>query len=158
AGVSVGSVRKLEQGGQVRMDTLHKLARALNVVTVTFAAPTSPEPSEASPDEMVLADIRSAISPPIGVDGQPILGVAAAFEPDLRELGRTVNLVAAAYHADRYDDLASVVPAVLRSAHFHVTAFDSGREHEEALRLRADITGMAGRYLVQIRAHDLALT
>lgn len=139
------------------METLHKIARALGVVTVTFASPTSPEPSEASVDEMVLADMRSAIHPPIDLEGQPIFGLTSAGRPDLALLRGAVRTVAAAYHDDRYDDLAGVLPALVRSAHHHVETFTTGRDHDEALRLRADITGLAGRYLIQIRAHDLAL-
>lgn len=157
AGVSVASVRKLEQGGQVRMETLHKLARALGVVTVTFVSPTSPEPQETSLDEMALADMRSAIHPPISLKGQPIFGLTPTGQPDLTLLRRAVRSVAVAFERSRYDDLAGILPALVRSAHHHVEAFDSGRDHEEALRLRADITQVAGRYLITIRAHDLAL-
>ena len=157
AGVSITSVRKIEQGGQVRMETLNKLARALNVVTVTFAAPTSPEPQEASIDDLVLAEMRSAIHPPISLTGQPIFGLTPAGQPNLHQLRNAVRSVAVAYHADRYDDLAGIMPALVRSAHHHVEAFDAGQDHHEAVRLRADITGLAGRYLIQIRAHDLAL-
>ncbi|MEU4357395.1 helix-turn-helix domain-containing protein [Streptomyces virginiae] len=44
AGVSPGTVRKVEQGGTVRMETLHALARALGVTTATLLAPDAPEP------------------------------------------------------------------------------------------------------------------
>jgi transcriptional regulator with XRE-family HTH domain len=156
AGISVSPVRKLEQGGQVRMETLHAIARALNVVTVTFVSPTAPQPQEASIDDVVLSDMRSAIHPPMSISGHPVLA-AYLGDPDLQQLRRSVQSIAAAYHADSYDHLATVMPAVVRAAHFHVEALDTGREHDEALRLRSDITGLAGRYLIQIRAHDLAL-
>jgi transcriptional regulator with XRE-family HTH domain len=156
ANISVASVRKVEQGGQARMETLHKIARALGVVTVTFVSPTAPQPQEASIDDLVLADMRSAIHPPVSMSGHPLFA-AYLGDPDLQALRRSVRSIAVDYHKDRYDHLASVMPAVVRSAHFHVEAFDTGRDHDEALRLRADITGLAGRYLIQIRAHDLAL-
>ncbi|GAB3977712.1 hypothetical protein GCM10029978_068230 [Actinoallomurus acanthiterrae] len=157
SGLSVAVIRKIEQGGNVRMETLHKIARALGVVTVTFVAPTSPEPTEASVDELVLAEMRSAIHPPISLTGHPIFGTTEVGAPDLGQLRRAVRYVAAAYHADRYDDLAGTMPALVRSAHHHVEVFDAGNDHQEALQLRADITGLAGRYLIQVRAHDLAL-
>ena len=156
AHLSLGVIEKIEQGKTVRMESLHAVARALNVVTVTFVAPNSPEPRE-SLDEMVLAEMRSAIHPPVSITGHPLFGLTPAGVPDLDRLRRAVQNVARAYHADRYDDLASLMPALVRSAHHHVDTVGSGQDHAEALRLRADVTGIAGRYLIQIRAHDLAL-
>ncbi|GAA4239003.1 hypothetical protein GCM10022254_57310 [Actinomadura meridiana] len=157
AGLSLAVIKKLEQGGTCRMETYHQLARALGVTTVWFVAASSPEPKEAAVDEMVLADMRSAINPPVGMGGKPLYGTADADQPDLGRLRAAVSAVAAKYHADAYDDLAVLMPALVRSAHHHVDAHDAGDEHREALRLRADVTGLAGRYLIQIRAHDLAL-
>lgn len=157
AGLSLAVIKKLEQGGTCRMETYHQLARALGVTTVWFASAGSPEPAEATVDDVVLADMRSAINPPVGLSGSPLYGTADGDHPDLGRLTGAVNAVAAKYHADAYDDLAKLMPALVRSAHHHVAAYDSGDEHRKALRVRADITGLAGRYLIQIRAHDLAL-
>jgi transcriptional regulator with XRE-family HTH domain len=157
AGLSTQVIRKLEQGGTCRMETLHQLARALGVQTVWFASAGAPEPTEATVDDAVLADMRSAINPPIGLSGRPLYGTADGDHPDLPRLAQAVNNVAVKYHADRYDDLAATMPALVRSAHHHVEVYDSGDQRREALRVRADITGLAGRYLIQIRAHDLAL-
>lgn len=66
-------------------------------------------------------------------------------------------MAAGAYHADRYDDLASFLPALVRSAHWHVDGYRGEAQQNDALRTRADVVGLAGRYLIQIRAHDLAL-
>ena len=101
--------------------------------------------------------MRSAIHPPVSITGQPLFGLTPAGAPDLDRLRRAVYKVARIYHSDRYDDLAGLMPALVRSAHHHVDAFGNGADHAEALRLRADVTGIAGRYLIQIRAHDLAL-
>src|SRR5690606_37797205 len=48
------------------------------------------------------------------------------------------------------------LPAVVQSAHQHVQALD-GEEKVRAHRVRADILVSAGRYLIQVREHDLAL-
>lgn len=157
AGLSLAVIKKLEQGGTCRMETYHQLARALGVTTVWFASAGSPEPTEATVDDVVLADMRSAINPPIGMTGRPLYGTADGDHPDLARLGGAIATVAAKYHADAYDDLARFMPALVRSAHHHVDLHDTGDQHREALRLRADILCLAGRYLIQVRAHDLAL-
>ncbi|TDC09740.1 XRE family transcriptional regulator [Nonomuraea longispora] len=154
AGLSVQVVKKIEQGGSARLETLHQLARTLGVVTLTFVGSTSPEPREADHDEAVLSDIRSAINPPMGLSGRPVYGTADGDELDLARLNKAVNAMTAAYHSDRYDSLAGFLPALVRSAHHHVEAYS---ERRDALRTRANIVGLAGRYLIQVRAHDLAL-
>ncbi|MFB4312960.1 helix-turn-helix domain-containing protein [Actinomadura sp. 21ATH] len=157
SGLSPQVVRKLEQGGSVRMETCHQLARALGVKTVWFVHPQSPEPREDGRDDVVLSEMRSAINPPLGLSGKPLYGTADGDDPDLSRLERTISAVATKYHADAYDDLAVMMPGLIKSAHHHVDAYDSGDARRTALRLRADITGLTGRYLIQIRAHDLAL-
>lgn len=157
AGLGLTVIKKVERGGTARMETYHQLARALGVKTVWFISASSPEPAEAGIDDVVLADMRSAINPPVGLGGHPLYGTADGDQPDLGRLGRAVQTVAVAYHADRYDDLAALMPALVRSAHHHVDVYDTGDQRREALRLRADLTGLTGRYLIQIRAHDLAL-
>jgi transcriptional regulator with XRE-family HTH domain len=158
AGLSVQVIKKLEGGGNARLETLHMIARALGVRTLTFVTPDSPEPREESADELVLSDMRSAIHPPISLSGRALYGTSDGDEPDLRRLRRAITAVSAAYHSDRYDDLAQFVPALVRSAHYHVDACDSTDEQREAQRARGNVLGLAGRYLIQIRAHDLALT
>ncbi len=155
--LSLQVVKKIEQGGSARLETLHQLARTLGVRTLTFVGPTSPEPTEDNHDDAVLADMRSAINPPIGLSGRPIYGTADGDDLDLARLNKAVNAMAGAYHADRYDDLASFLPALVRSAHHHVDGLMGTKQQQDALRTRADVVGLAGRYLIQIRAHDLAL-
>lgn len=157
SGISLTVIKKIERGGTARMETYHQLARALGVQTIWFASAGSPEPIEANVDDVVLSDMRSAINPPIGLTGNPLFGTADGDQPNLARLGNAVGTVAKKYHDDAYDDLAALMPALVRSAHHHVSAYDTGDEHREAVRLRADITGLTGRYLIQIRAHDLAL-
>lgn len=156
AGLSIAVIKKVEQGrGGCRIETYHAIARALNVITLAFVAPQAPEPRAADYQDAALAEIRSVINPAKGITGEPLFDTGDD-EPDLGMLAQAVHAVGLAFHADRYDTVAQLVPAVVRSAHLHVSALD-GTDRETALRLRADILGVAGRYLIQVREHDLAL-
>lgn len=154
AGLSITSVRKIEQNGTARMETYNALGRALGVRTVWFMTADSPEPAPSRHRDGVLADIRSAINPPAGLKGR--LYADDDTPPNLGMLERAVNSVANAYQADRYDDVARMAPALVRSAHVHVHTLD-GDQHRHARRLRGDVLQLTGRYLIQIREHDLAL-
>jgi transcriptional regulator with XRE-family HTH domain len=154
AQVSVTVVRKLEQGGTARMETYNALARALRVRTVWFMTAESPAPQVADQRDAVLADIRSAVNPPAGLRGR--LFADDDMPPNLPMLDRAVHAVAAAYQADAYDDVARLSPALVRSAHVHVRALD-GEDRDQAVKLRADALQLTGRYLIQVREHDLAL-
>ncbi|MFI6905251.1 helix-turn-helix domain-containing protein [Nonomuraea sp. NPDC050394] len=156
ANLSLPVVKKIEQGGSARLETLHQLARALGVVTLTFVTPRSPEPRDEDHDAAVLAEIRAAINPPIGLQGTPLYG-GADDDLDLTRLDQAIGAMTRAYHSDRYDALAEILPALVRSAHHHVNGLPD-RVRSDALRTRANIVGLTGRYLIQIRAHDLALT
>jgi transcriptional regulator with XRE-family HTH domain len=154
AQVSVTVVRKIEQGGTARMETYNALARALRVRTVWFMTSESPPPQVADHRDAVLADIRSAVNPPAGLRGR--LFADDDMPPNLPMLNRAVHAVAAAYQADEYDDVARLSPALVRSAHVHVRSLD-GDDRDQAKRLRADALQLTGRYLIQVREHDLAL-
>ncbi len=154
ANVSVGVVRKIEQGGTARMETYHQLGRALGVRTVWFMTSETPGPRHDDQRDTVLADIRSAINPPAGLRGRILPD--DDMPPNLPLLQRAVNAVAAHYQEDRYDDVARLSPALVRSAHVHVAALE-GDEQATATRLRADALQLTGRYLIQIREHDLGL-
>lgn len=153
--LSVPTIKKIEQSrGGARMETYHTIARVFGLVTLAFAAPTAPVPRDEYQDAS-LAAIRAAINPPVDISGAPMFDVGVD-EPDLRMLSRAITSVSLAYYADRYDDVAQLVPSVIRSAHLHVRELD-GRDQEQAQRLRSDVLGVAGRYLIQVRQHDLAL-
>ena len=153
-GLGIATIKKIEQSGSARMETYSAIARFFGKVTLAFAESTSPTPGDEYQDPS-LAAIRAAINPPIDIFGEPMFEVGVD-EPDLRMLGRAINSVGLAYYADRYDDVAQLVPSVVQSAHLHVRELD-GCERERAQRLRADVLGVAGRYLIQVRQHDLAL-
>ncbi|GAA3976917.1 hypothetical protein [Thermobifida alba] len=77
-------------------------------------------------------------------------------EPNLDILSSAADALAGHYARGTYNELASLLPAVVQSAHQHVQALD-GHERRRAHRLRADILVSAGRWLIQVREHDLAL-
>lgn len=161
SGVSISVIRRLEQEtGGARLETLHKLARALEVNTMVFVPPatTAPEPAtEQERRDIVLAELRSVISPPVGLHGPIRAPLVDEGAPNLDRLGQAARSLFDAYHADRYDDVAALAPGLIRSAEYHVGTVDE-RRRRDAVRLRGDLLGVTGRYLVQIRAHDLALT
>src|SRR5690606_41950470 len=96
----------------------------------------------------------STMTPP---SPSPTLFRSADDAPPTRSrLGRGVEAVAAHYQADRYDDVARLSPALVRSAHAHVDLLD-GDDRTEAIRLRSDSLQLTARYLIQIREHDLSL-
>lgn len=154
ADISVGVVRKLEQGGTARIENYHRIGRVLGVRTVWFMTPEAPAPRFDDQRDAALADIRSAVNPPAGMRGR--IYPDDDVPPNLDLLGRAVQSVAAHYQADRYDDVARLSPALVRSAHAHVDLLQ-GDERSEAVRLRADALQLTARYLIQIREHDLSL-
>ncbi|GAB3444229.1 helix-turn-helix domain-containing protein [Streptomonospora sediminis] len=155
AGLSVNLIRKIEQNrGGARMESYHAIARAMGVITLMFAVPGSPAPQPSSNQDHALAGIRAAVNPPAGMRG-PLLAMGMDT-PDLAMLTQATRRLATHYKNDEYDSVAHLAPAVVRSAHLHVDALD-GDQEAAARRLRSDALGVAGRYLIQIREHDLAL-
>ncbi|QBI56777.1 helix-turn-helix domain-containing protein [Streptomonospora litoralis] len=154
AGLSVQVIRKIEQGGKVRMETYHAIARVFGVRTVWFTSPETPDPTPAHHRDTVLFDIRTAINPPAGLSGR--LFSMDSSPPNLPMLESAVASIANAYQENEYDLVARVAPAAVRSAHAHVSVLD-GDQQRAAVRLRGDALQLTGRYLVQIREHDLAL-
>ncbi|MEV4472785.1 helix-turn-helix domain-containing protein [Nonomuraea sp. NPDC049504] len=157
AGLSLPVIKKIEQGGSARMETYRAIAKVLGVQTVWFVSAGSPRPSVDTGDDTVLTEMRAALIPPIGFNGSPIIGTADHDDVALPRLIDAAAAVNRAYHADRYDDLAHLLPALVRSAHYHVARFNDGAERTRAYKVRSAVLGLAGRYLIQIRAHDLAL-
>ncbi|MFG3438303.1 helix-turn-helix domain-containing protein [Nonomuraea sp. NPDC047897] len=157
AGLSVPVIKKIEQGGSARMETYRQIAKVLGVTTVWFVSAGPPRPTVDTGDDTVLTEMRAALIPPIGLNGMPVLGTADHDDVALPRLADAAAAVNRAYHADRYDDLAQLLPALVRSAHYHVARFNDGAERAQAHKVRSAVLGLAGRYLIQIRAHDLAL-
>jgi transcriptional regulator with XRE-family HTH domain len=157
AGLSLGVIKKLERGGTGRLDTYHALARALNVRTSALLESAGPHRNRrADTDNIDLMPLRQAIAPPISITGR--LTTDADVEPDLPRLAATVRSLAAAYHGDDYATVAELLPALVHAAHVTVDHLNHTPAHADALRLRSDVLQMAGRYLTQVRAYDLAHT
>ncbi len=155
AGLSIGPVRKIEQGGDgVRMETLHALARALGIKTSVLMAAGNPEPVDhSSQNDWNLRDLRIALTPAVG------LGVStppAGGEPDLRRLRRMARDNATLYFGDSYQSIAADLPSLIRAVNDAVACYDHGEEREHALKVRSETLALVGRYLTQIRQYDLA--
>jgi transcriptional regulator with XRE-family HTH domain len=156
AGVSPGTVRKVEQGGTVRIETLHALARALNVTTAALMASDAPEPvgQPEEPNRVNLIQLRAALTPAVGL-ANPVAETAEE-EPNLRAFSRTVRDARVLYVSDSYKSVAAQLPGLLRDANRAVAYYDSGDEHRQALLARAEALRLAGTYLTQVRQYDLA--
>ncbi|MFI1400772.1 helix-turn-helix transcriptional regulator [Streptomyces sp. NPDC020681] len=153
AGVAVQTVRKVEQGGEVRTDTLHAIARGLGVQTSALFATDTPTPvmgDDAS--RRNLAELRRALMPPIGL-AESLTDVAAAG--DLAALQTAIDDGHALYHADRYSSVAKILPSLLRTAEGTVLALE-GEDKQRAMIVRGRALLLTGKYLTQVRQYDLA--
>jgi len=159
AGLSLGVVKKIEQGGNGRLDTYHALARALRVKTSALFEPGPPHATTRDDaDKVDLMPLRQAITPPMGASGRLLLSDAVDPEPDLKNLRATAKALATSYYGDDYGRISQFLPALVTSARQAVDHYDNGPHHTEALKLRSDVLQTAGRYLTQVRAYDLAHT
>ncbi|MET8827342.1 helix-turn-helix transcriptional regulator [Streptomyces sp. NPDC004610] len=159
AGVSLGVVKKLERGGTARLPTYHALARALGVRTSALFDPAGPHASTRGDDDNIdLMPLRQALAPAVSCTGRLPVRADRFGEPDLPNLQATAREVGVAYHQDRYDEVADLLPGLVHAAHDAVRHFDNGPEQTTALGVRSDVLQMAGRYLTQVRAYDLAHT
>jgi transcriptional regulator with XRE-family HTH domain len=158
AGISPSTVRKLEQGGSVRMETLHLLARALRVETSVLMSSGSPEPKDVDDAHSLrVMELRKVLMPPLGLDGPGrAAGDAPREEPNLPALRQATRALTRAYYEDDYGGIAETLPPLVRDIDTAVAHYDHGPEHEEALAIRIEALRMAGRYLTQVREDDLA--
>lgn len=153
ADLSVGVVRKVEQGGTVSVETIHALARALGTTTSSLFASEAPAPvHEAEGDGPKLTELRRALMPPIGL-------TTVVTEPtdvrDLHSIQSEIGDSHALYHADRYDSVAKRLPGILRASETAV-ALSEGAARQQAVVTRASAFLLAGKYLTQIRRYDMA--
>lgn len=155
AGMSVGPVRKIEQGSDgVRMETLHVLARTLGVKTSDLMAAGPPQPVKLDdPNSQNLRELRIALTPALSLGPTSI---PVGEEPDLRRITRMTYDNSVLYFGDTYESIAADLPSLIRAANDAVAYYDSGEEHTEALVTRSRVLNLVGRYLTQIRQFDLA--
>ncbi|MFJ3974928.1 helix-turn-helix domain-containing protein [Streptomyces sp. NPDC090021] len=155
AGLSVGPVRRIEQGHDgVRMETLHALARVLGVKTSDLMAAGPPEPvKHDDPNSQNLRELRIALTPAFSLG--PI-SAPTGDEPDLRRLERMAYDNSVLYFGDTYRSIAADLPTLIRAANDAVAYYDSGEERRSALVVRSRALSLTGRYLTQIRQFDLA--
>ncbi|RKN37631.1 helix-turn-helix domain-containing protein [Streptomyces hoynatensis] len=156
AGLRPGVIKKIEGGGTARLETYHALARALGVRTAQLFDPAALPPDNHADDHAVdLMPLRREISPPVTLSGG--LGLIDAGEaPHLVQIRDVAAALSGAYNGDDYPRVAALLPRLLTSTRLAVAFHDDGPRQREALRLRADALQMAGRFLTQVRAYDLA--
>ncbi|MFI9175737.1 helix-turn-helix transcriptional regulator [Streptomyces lincolnensis] len=155
ADLSLSTVRKVEQGGHVSMDTLAALAAALGVETSALFASEAPQPIVGAEDEVNrrhLAELRRALMPPIGL-AAPLAEPGEAAEPSVIRQG--VQDSHTLYQADRYTSVARKLPGLLRSSEAAV-AILNGEEQQHAMIARAHALLLTGKYLTQVRQYDMA--
>ncbi|WPW31493.1 helix-turn-helix domain-containing protein [Streptomyces atratus] len=101
AGLSVGPVRKIEQGDDgVRMETLHALARALGVKTSNLMVAGAPKPvPHDNPNTLNLRELRIALTPAVGLAAPD---APTGDAPDIRRLRRMTHDSALLYYEDSY--------------------------------------------------------
>ncbi|GGQ50381.1 hypothetical protein GCM10010250_22510 [Streptomyces althioticus] len=153
AGLSVGVIRKIEQGGTARVETLHCIARAYEIPTSQLFAPGAPLPvEEDGTNRQLLAQLRRALMPPVGITDSLADPGPAEPLPDIR---RRIEDALELYNADRYDSVARQLPSLLHAAEVAAVTADEDLRHEAAL-VRAHALLLAGKYLTQVRQYDMA--
>ncbi|MFF5668771.1 helix-turn-helix domain-containing protein [Streptomyces hygroscopicus] len=153
AGLSLSVIRKIEQGGGARVETLHSIARALGISTSMLFAPGSPGPVvEDETNRQVLTQLRRALMPPVGIEETLADPGQAEALPELR---RRIEDGIELYGADRYESVARILPGLLTAAEAAVAVADD-EDHQEAVRTRSHALLLAGKYLTQVRQYDMA--
>jgi transcriptional regulator with XRE-family HTH domain len=136
AGISLSLVKKLEQGeyGDMRIETVHKLAIVLRVPTSALAAgPDAAEPE--SDDVEQWAPVRHALegSMPPSADSEPTLdGLRHAFDTTVSDV-----------LASRYVEVRAALPALLQDA----DALVSLKQYAEAVDVLQDVRRAAPEWL-----------
>jgi hypothetical protein len=160
SGVSITVIRKLEQdGGQaenpqgVRLGTLYALARALNVQTAQLFPTTGPQPADQDPAQLALMPIRIALTPPLLTVPNPEKPRPGLELPTLRSaIAQCIQL----YDRDRYEQVSARLPDLLITARSKVLAPENTQPDHAALGIRSEVHQLAGWFLTQVGAHDLA--
>ena len=151
----MGVVRKLEQGGDARVETLHSLARALGVSTSALFATEAPKSVLGPHDEAnrrYLAELRKALMPAVGL-ATVLADPAEALE--LSAVYRGIREGHDLYWADHYGAVAKRLPPLLRSSDVVISSLE-GEEKQQAVIARCHALLLTGKYLTQVRQYDMA--
>ncbi|WP_030798994.1 helix-turn-helix domain-containing protein [Streptomyces sp. NRRL S-337] len=141
SGVSLSSIRKLEQGEvhDTRMETAHKLATALRVPTSHLLERDDQEAAEtAEPWRPLQQAVEGAPAEP---EEEPTLEGVRALLPTVRR----------AYFGNELAELSRILGPLLRDA-------DALGDCVQARSLRAHLLQIAGSVLTQVRAFSAAET
>lgn len=161
AGVSVETIRKLESNARTgaRIATIARLARALGVPTSALfgSAATGAARREPHSTPLALVGIRRALTPALGLDGQPFDPTAETETPTVEQTRESVRAAVRLYHRNEYGPALDALPGLLGEVRALLDATD-GDDRAAAHTLAAQAYQLAGRLLIQMRAHDLAYT
>lgn len=156
SGLSVGTVRNIEQRGHARLDTLSQVAAAFDLPTSALFAPGVPHPAgeHDSANRQLLASLRQALMPPVGIAGETLADPAAAAA--LPAIRRQIEDALSLYNSDRYESVALLLPGLLQQADASVMVAEDEEHQREAVLVRTHALLLAGKYLTQVRQYDLA--
>jgi transcriptional regulator with XRE-family HTH domain len=155
ADVSLSLVKKLEEGeyGEMRLETVHKLAIALRVPTSALATgPDAAEPENGDVEQW--APVRRALegSAPPSADSEPTLdGLRHAFDAAVSDV-----------LASRYVEVRAALPALLRDTDALVSVSVNGTEagarriRSQVRQLTAYMMGQTWQFTVASEAIELA--
>jgi transcriptional regulator with XRE-family HTH domain len=152
SGVSLVNIRRLEQNKRqsARIDTLHAIARALDVrLSELFE-----DSRYGLADDIVdinLWDLRKVLVPATEKQDIP-----APEEPDLAALATQLSTAARAFYAVDYGRTAGDLPNLIESAQAAVDYYRGQDEEAEALRYLAQAYRITASFLMNLRQDDLA--
>ncbi|WP_063735808.1 helix-turn-helix domain-containing protein [Streptomyces sp. RTd22] len=142
SGVSLSTIRKLEQGDRAtaRMETLRALAAALRVTTMRLVNGPKTEGPTTGTEERWEAVRRALERPPVSseLDDEP---------PTVAGVQKTLNDSLPLFTQDRFEDLSSALPAMLR---------DADALGPEGRGVRVRLLQLAGWLMVQTRQFGTA--
>lgn len=159
AGVSVDTIKKLEQGTRTsaRIATLAAIARALGVQTSELFGDASRAAAMREPAArpLGLVEIRRALTPVHDFGGQPIVDDSLDRPPTIAGMRESVREANRVYHANDYATTLAALPGLLAEARALVSVTD-GDDQVQAYGLHARAHQLAGRLMIQLRQTDLA--
>src|SRR5713226_8279365 len=120
SGVSLSLIKKVEQGdyGEIRLETLHKIAVTLRVPTTALA--TRPSAQQPARDDITQwLPVRRALEGNSNAASEP------AEEPTLDGLTAAFNATVPLLVTNHYAEVRAILPALLRDADTLVTSSDN---------------------------------